>query len=76
MSVSACANDDAFGPAVEGCRGNFDFTVAFEEVILSILPSACFAILAALRLVSLSRQSHTTANILLRNVKVVSYNVN
>ncbi|KAM6480577.1 P-loop containing nucleoside triphosphate hydrolase protein [Trichoderma sp. SZMC 28011] len=71
MSVSACANDDAFGPAVEGCRGNFDFTVAFEEVILSILPSACFAILAALRLVSLSRQSHTTANILLRNVKVV-----
>ncbi|KAJ4859436.1 ABC transporter domain-containing protein [Trichoderma breve] len=71
MSVSACANDDAFGPAVEGCRGNFDFTVAFEKIILSILPSACLVILAALRLVSLSRQPHTTANILLRNVKVV-----
>ncbi|KAL6901054.1 P-loop containing nucleoside triphosphate hydrolase protein [Trichoderma evansii] len=71
MSVSACSNDDAFGPAVKGCRGNFDFTVTFEKSILSILPSACFAILAALRLVSLSRQPHTTANILLRNVKVI-----
>ncbi|UKZ49169.1 hypothetical protein TrVGV298_003412 [Trichoderma virens] len=70
MSVSACANDDAFGPAVKGCRGNFDFTIAFEKSILSILPNACFVILAALRLASLSRQPHTTANSLLRNAKV------
>ncbi|UKZ75697.1 hypothetical protein TrVFT333_003389 [Trichoderma virens FT-333] len=70
MSVSACANDDAFGPAVKGCRGNFDFTVAFEKSILSILPNACFVILAAPRLASLSRQPHTTANSLLRNAKV------
>ncbi|RFU74819.1 abc multidrug transporter [Trichoderma arundinaceum] len=71
MSGSVCENDDAFGPAVSGCRGNFDFTVTFEKTILSILPSTCFVILAALRIVSLWRQPHTTANSLLRAVKVV-----
>ncbi|UKZ89567.1 uncharacterized protein TrAFT101_004613 [Trichoderma asperellum] len=73
MSVSVCANDDAFGPVVKGCRGNFDFTITFEKTMLSILPSACFAILAAIRLVNLSRQPHMTANILLRNVKVILF---
>ncbi|EHK21751.1 uncharacterized protein TRIVIDRAFT_59905 [Trichoderma virens Gv29-8] len=31
--------DNAFGPRVHGCREDFDFTLLFEQSILSILPS-------------------------------------
>lgn len=36
---SLCARlDDTFGPHAVNCRGNFDFTLLFEETILSIVP--------------------------------------
>ncbi|CAM1508146.1 Fc.00g049940.m01.CDS01 [Cosmosporella sp. VM-42] len=43
--------DGLFGPSVwaEGCRGGFDFTLSFEESILSILPSAFFLLLVGPR---------------------------
>ncbi|OHE99829.1 hypothetical protein CORC01_04965 [Colletotrichum orchidophilum] len=44
--------DDYFGPQV---RGYFDFTVLFEQSILSILPSALFILLAPIRITSLLR---------------------
>lgn len=31
--------DDNFGPYAGRCRGGFDFTLFFEEAILSILPT-------------------------------------
>lgn len=35
----ACAHvDDSFGPHAGSCRGGFDFTLLFEETILTILP--------------------------------------
>ncbi|KZL80273.1 abc transporter [Colletotrichum incanum] len=40
------ADDDDFGPQV---RGYFDFTVLFEQSILSILPNALFILLAPFR---------------------------
>ncbi|KAK1755881.1 ABC multidrug transporter [Echria macrotheca] len=48
---SLVCNDGSFGPAVQGpaCRGGFDFTVLFEESVLSILPSACFLLVAPLQ---------------------------
>lgn len=46
---SICQNDSSFGPAVTGCRGDFDFTTSFEAIILSILPSALFLLLAPWR---------------------------
>lgn len=48
-----CLNDGTFGPSVFGCRGNFDFTMGFEEVILSIVPAALFIICATLRIISI-----------------------
>lgn len=54
---SACHNDSFFGPAVTGCRGNFDFTIFFEATILSILPSALFILLAPWRFWQLKSRS-------------------
>ncbi|KAJ3569671.1 hypothetical protein NPX13_g6005 [Xylaria arbuscula] len=42
--------DKSFGPAVEdGCRGGFDFTVQFEELVLALLPAAVFLLLTPFR---------------------------
>lgn len=52
MSRSSC-NDNDFGPAVhggDGCRDDFDFTLLFENTILSILPSLLALLFATGRL--------------------------
>lgn len=54
---SACQNDSSFGPAVTGCRGDFDFTIFFEATILSTLPSALFILLAPWRFWQLKDRS-------------------
>jgi len=53
--LSYCPSDRTFGPAVSDCRGNFDFTLKFEDIILSLLPSSVFIILALFRIWYLSR---------------------
>lgn len=55
-SVSACLNDDSLEPAVRGCRGNFDFTVAFEDVAFAIVPATAFICLGLLRILALCRR--------------------
>ncbi|OAP62557.1 ABC transporter [Fonsecaea erecta] len=40
MRLSTCNNDDTLGPSVSGCRGDFDFTIKFEQLVFSIVPSA------------------------------------
>ena len=72
MEMLLCENDGAFGPAVRGCRGNFDFTRKFEAIVFSILPSACYVVLAGMRLTYISRHPHITDNYLLRTIKAVS----
>ncbi|KFG82056.1 putative ABC multidrug transporter [Metarhizium anisopliae] len=57
--MSTCLGDNSIGPAVVGCRGDFDFTITFEETILSILPSACFIFLTTPRLWVLSKRQNT-----------------
>ena len=43
--------DDSFGPAVDGaCRDGFDFTLFFEQTILSIAPSILLLFLVPPRL--------------------------
>jgi len=32
--------DNLFGPAIHNCQSDFDFTILFEQSILSIVPSA------------------------------------
>ncbi|KAM5360718.1 hypothetical protein ACJA88_014729 [Fusarium oxysporum] len=54
-SVGPCLNDDSLGPAVRGCRGNFDFTVVFEDVVFVIVPAIAFICLGFLRISKLCR---------------------
>lgn len=42
--------DRRFGPTVHGCRSQFDFTLCFEEWILTIVPSIVFIVLAVARI--------------------------
>ncbi|CAK7233120.1 hypothetical protein SBRCBS47491_008499 [Sporothrix bragantina] len=53
MDAAACgfAADTRFGPVVASCRREFDFTLLFEDTILSIAPTATFAVLAIVSLV-------------------------
>jgi ATP-binding cassette subfamily C (CFTR/MRP) protein 1 len=51
-SLVVCApnGDNIFGPQVEPCLREFDFTLQFENVIFSALPSAIFLCVAPLRI--------------------------
>lgn len=49
---SSCPSEleNSWGPAVDSCRRTFDFTLLFEQAILSILPACLFILLACLRI--------------------------
>lgn len=51
--IASCG-DDSFGPKVKAwdadCRGGFDFTLLFEEAILSIGPSSLLLLLVPWRI--------------------------
>lgn len=48
--------DNTFGPVINhGCRAAFDFTLLFEQAILSVAPSALFLLLAPCNYVFLLR---------------------
>ncbi|KAE9374191.1 canalicular multispecific organic anion transporter 1 [Stipitochalara longipes BDJ] len=57
-SSSFCApnGDSFFGPQVEPCIRSFDFTIRFENVVLSIAPSAILLIITPVRLLALRNQ--------------------
>jgi hypothetical protein len=75
MSSAICspAADSAFGPAVEGCRQGFDFTLAFESYIFSIVPSVLLLCFAPLRFKSLSRVRPKIKGTAFKYVKLVSW---
>ncbi|RAL16008.1 uncharacterized protein BO97DRAFT_421249 [Aspergillus homomorphus CBS 101889] len=60
--MSRC-NEDLFGPGTAGdCRSNFDFTLLFEQSILSLLPSTVLILVTPGRLAHLVRQDVKTAH--------------
>ncbi|POR35992.1 Uncharacterized protein TPAR_03804 [Tolypocladium paradoxum] len=61
MDFANCVADPSFGPAVEGCRDSFDFTLKFELLFFAIVPSAIFLVLAIPRTVFLSREPAVTS---------------
>lgn len=65
------AMDDVFGPAVDECARTFDFTLLFEETILSILPSAVFLILGTIRIATLFTRKSRVGGVILRTIKLV-----
>lgn len=62
-SAAACwpTADGSIGPAIQDCRGDFDFTIAFEQYLFSILPASLLLIAAPLRLRHLSRSPPVVA---------------
>jgi ATP-binding cassette subfamily C (CFTR/MRP) protein 1 len=51
LSPISCSKiDDTIGPHAATCRGGFDFTLLFEESILSILPLSLMLIILPIRL--------------------------
>ena len=50
MSTSCARIDDTLGPYAHSCHGGFDFTLLFEESVLSILPLVLLLLIAPFRL--------------------------
>lgn len=69
-SASVCT-DASFGPAVQGCDRQFDFTVTFEESILSIVPSVLLLLLAPVRILRLQGRRPRVAGRGFQRVKLV-----
>ncbi|KAI5924949.1 ATPase-like protein [Camillea tinctor] len=69
---SGCINDNEFGPAVQGCRDDFDFTIKFEGDILALLPNCLFVAASFLRIIYLTRRQEIVKNVTLRNIKLIS----
>ena len=55
--VSCKQIDATFGPYAGDCRGGFDFTLLFEESILSILPLGLLLIIVPFRVSYLFRRT-------------------
>lgn len=67
-----CTNDDSIGPGVRGCRDDFDFTIKFERIFLSIIPASVFTTLSVARTFFLWRKKKVVNALWLQNVKLVS----
>ncbi|KAI0602863.1 ATPase-like protein [Biscogniauxia sp. FL1348] len=69
---TGCINDGEFGPAVQGCRDDFDFTIKFEGTILALLPNCLFVAASVLRIVHLAKRQEIVKNTALRNIKLIA----
>ncbi len=72
MDFSGCVNDDSLGPAVQGCREDFDFTLRFEKIFLTLIPTSVFIATALPRLAYLLRRLVIVRGLYLQTVKLVT----
>jgi hypothetical protein len=49
--------DSRFGPQIQNCRDNFDLTLKFEHVLLSLLPNATLFVFVIGRIFFLRKQA-------------------
>lgn len=75
--VGNCSHhaDDSFGPKVEACRQGFDFTLLFEQTMMSAVPSALMIIASVVFISRQHRESIKTLSAskwLLKWIKLVS----
>jgi len=57
MASCNLSYDNKFGPVVDGCRSTFDFSLLFEQSILSIGPAALLLLFTPYKLLRLSKAS-------------------
>ncbi|KAH8694908.1 ABC transporter [Talaromyces proteolyticus] len=69
--------DSSFGPQVrtQNCRGGFDFTVLFEESVLSLVPAALLLVIAPFRLAHLYGQDVKLRPAALHTFKLLAISV-
>lgn len=72
MAIPNATYDSHFGPVYAGPGRNFDFTILFEDTMLTIAPAAIFLIAAGLRAIWLFRSPTKVATSLSRQSKLVS----
>lgn len=65
-------SDTVFGPAYLGPGRSFDFTLLFEDTILTIVPSTLFLAAAVARAVWLVNSPNKVVTSLSRSAKLVS----
>jgi hypothetical protein len=57
-SKSSCVHiDRTFGPYALYCRGHFDFTLLFEETVLTIAPLCLLLLVAPFRIIHLFKKA-------------------
>jgi len=62
-------SEDTFGPV--SCRDDFDFTLLFEQSILSLVPSIIFILLASWKLWRLKKASKKVHDDPMGTIKIV-----
>jgi len=72
-NTTCTAVDNSFGPYASECRGGFDFTLFFEETVLTILPLAVFSLMVPVRVWYLLRRERKVVYGNLGIIKLVSY---
>ncbi|KAI1139479.1 P-loop containing nucleoside triphosphate hydrolase protein [Hypoxylon sp. FL0543] len=75
MDFSGCLSDKAFGPTVQGCRGDFDFTIVFEKIFFSLVPAAIFIPFCLPRIVLLARRPVVAGGAFLRSLKSITIGI-
>ncbi|ROV97453.1 hypothetical protein VMCG_06839 [Cytospora schulzeri] len=70
MDFSTCVDHSTFGPTVEGCRQDSDFTLKSEKTILSVLPSAVFIALSIPRAILFARRPTSVDGVVFQSTKV------
>ena len=71
-AMSCASVDNTFGPwAGRDCRGGFDFTLLFEETILSITPLSILICIAPFRIFYLWKKRTKVSKSLLQVAKFV-----
>jgi ATP-binding cassette, subfamily C (CFTR/MRP), member 1 len=73
MVFSDCSGDATFGPAVQGCRDDFDFTLKFEKIFLSLIPASIFVVVSISRSLCLIRKPTLVQGRILQSIKAVSH---
>lgn len=63
--------DNSFGPSAGDCRGGLDFTLLFEESILTIVPVVLLVIITPFRLWSLLQRPIKVAGTAILPLKLV-----
>ncbi|KAM0244293.1 hypothetical protein ACHAP5_006409 [Fusarium lateritium] len=66
---STCMNDDSFGPGVQGCRGDFDFTQRFERIFFSIIPTVVFIAATFARVAVLFQRERIVGGVIIQSAK-------